>query len=159
MLSTVSSLVLIAALAIAAASDLRTRTIPNRLTVPAFLVGLVLQGASGGSALLGGVAGAAMGLAIGSVLLAMGGMGGGDAKLLAVVGVFLGPLGFAWSLAYTGIAGGIFALYVIAQHRFRTPAPSGMGAAVIGSRRLTIPYGVPIAVGTALFLWLGALPW
>lgn len=169
MTSVIATVALLTVACIAAITDLRTRRIPNWLTLPAFITALAIHGWSGWSAFGSSLAGAGIGLAIGATLVAMGGMGGGDAKLLTVVGAFLGPQGFGWAMAYTGIAGGVFALIVIAHHRMqalsRHAAAGSAGRTVQMSGHasrtvpLTIPYGVPIAIGATAFLWLGALPW
>lgn len=97
---------LVCALALAAASDLRARIIPNGCAAAVALSGAVRAVASG--APLKGVAGGAV------VLLAMlaaarasmrggraPGVGGGDVKLLAAVGVWAGPMG---GLAVVGLS-------------------------------------------------------
>ena len=86
-------LVLAAFLLVAVIHDLKSRRIPNRVTVTGALVGLVLatleQGAFPGSALLG----AAVALVVCFPFFALGALGAGDAKLFAMVGVFVGPGG------------------------------------------------------------------
>lgn len=75
----------------AAISDLRTRRIPNQLTLPAFLLGLVYQGAFFGWL---GLADAGLAFVLGFgvlfVLWLIGGGGGGDAKLMGALSVWLG---------------------------------------------------------------------
>ncbi len=75
----------------AAVSDLRTRRIPNLLTLPALLLGLGYQAAFFGWAGLAD-AGLAfvMGFGILFVLWLIGGGGGGDAKLMGALSVWLG---------------------------------------------------------------------
>lgn len=77
--------------AIAAATDLRFRRIPNKLTVPAFVAGLVYQAAFHG---LSGLADAGLAFAIGFgtlfVLWLIGGGGGGDVKLMGALSTWLG---------------------------------------------------------------------
>lgn len=76
---------------IAAVSDLRSRRIPNRLTVPMFLAGLIYQCAFFGLDGLGrGLAGFAAGFGILFVLWMIGSAGGGDVKLLGGLSVWLG---------------------------------------------------------------------
>jgi prepilin peptidase CpaA len=75
----------------AAFTDLRTRRIPNWLTVSAFALGLVYQFAFHGLAGLGnGLAGFAIGFGLLFVLWMVGGGGGGDVKLMGGLGVWLG---------------------------------------------------------------------
>jgi prepilin peptidase CpaA len=77
----------------AAALDLRTRRLPNWLTVPAFAAGLVFHTATGGWAGLGlSLGGFATGFGILLVLWLIGGGGGGDVKLMGALGAWLGPM-------------------------------------------------------------------
>lgn len=98
-----------------AAIDLRTRRVPNRLTMS-------FAGAGMGLAAMGlgriDVAAAFAGCAVGLVLMLpgylLGATGGGDVKLLAAAGTLLGPTGIMWAFLFTLIAGGAFALMVAA---------------------------------------------
>jgi prepilin peptidase CpaA len=83
---------LVAMLAWAAFGDCRTRRIPNKLTLPLAIAGILqsfcaLHTATPGQALLGFTAG--FGLMI--LPFALGAMGGGDVKLMAGVGAWIGP--------------------------------------------------------------------
>ncbi len=75
----------------AAVWDLRTRRIPNKLTVPAFVAGLAYQAVFRGWA---GLADAGLAFALGFgtlfVLWLIGGGGGGDVKLMGALSVWLG---------------------------------------------------------------------
>lgn len=77
--------------ALAALSDIRTRKVPNKLTIPVFLLGLVYQLVFHRWL---GLADAAAGFGIGFgtlfVLWLIGGGGGGDVKLMGALGVWLG---------------------------------------------------------------------
>jgi prepilin peptidase CpaA len=70
--------------------DLRSFRIPNFLTLPLLLTGLLYHGWLAGG---GGVAASALGALIGGSILIvpylMGGIGGGDVKLLAAMGAWL----------------------------------------------------------------------
>jgi prepilin peptidase CpaA len=77
---------------IAGLGDLRTRKIPNRLTVPALLIGIavnVLVGGWHGLALSLEGAGIGLGLLLPVVLLR--GLGAGDWKLMGALGAMVGP--------------------------------------------------------------------
>ena len=80
--------------ALAAGFDLRTKKLPNRLTVPALVAAFVFHGAtSGSSGQLTALAGFATGFGILLVLWIVGGGGGGDVKLMGALGAWLGPQG------------------------------------------------------------------
>lgn len=159
------TLALVVAL-VAAVIDLRSRRIPNLLTLGALATGLVLQ------LVLGGVSGGVLAL-LGAVacgvpatgLFLLRGLGGGDVKLLAACGAMLGPAAGFQLLLATAIAGGALAavmvlgtrasavtgsnvLRLLGHWRARglTPCP----AVSLGrSRGVVVPYGVAIACGMA----------
>ena len=115
---------LVGVLVAAAVIDLRRGLVPNYLTLPAVIAGLVghtlvggLYGASDSQAL--GLYGALAGLAVGFVPMfvawRMGGVGGGDVKLMAAVGALTGWR-FALSALFFGLlAAAIMALLVMAR--------------------------------------------
>ena len=82
----------VAVAACAAVSDVKERRIPNLLTYPALVAGLLLQGAlHGWKGLLLGAGG---GLLFGGVFLLfylVRAMGAGDVKLAAAIGSIVGP--------------------------------------------------------------------
>ena len=109
----------VAGSAAAAAIDLRTRRVPNVLTMTMALTGLATAAAGMGRV---GLAASLAGCVIGALLMLpghlFGATGGGDVKLLAAAGAFLGPsLTFTAFLA-TAMTGGLLALG-IAAHRGR----------------------------------------
>jgi prepilin peptidase CpaA len=77
--------------AVAAVCDMRTRKIPNKLTLPVFFAGLVYQV---GFHQLDGLISAAIAFALGFGILLLlwlvGGGGGGDVKLMGALSVWLG---------------------------------------------------------------------
>src|SRR6187402_2302320 len=72
-------------------TDLRTRRVPNALTLGAALAAVAFHAAtSAGSGLLFAVLGWGVGLLMFLPLFALRGIGGGDVKLLAALGAWLG---------------------------------------------------------------------
>ena len=103
----------------ACVADLRTRRIPNALTLGAAGAAIVFHAANGGgSGLLFAALGWGLGLLLFLPLFALRGIGGGDVKLLAGLGAWLGPSMVLWIAAFTAIAGGVFALVVSAMHGY-----------------------------------------
>src|SRR5262245_50493918 len=116
---TTTSIIALSVAAAACVTDLRSRRIPNVLTLGAALAAMVFAGVSGGwAALLSAGAGWVVGAAVFFLPFALGGLGAGDVKLLAALGAWLGPHDAIWVALYTGIAGGIGALIVAAANGY-----------------------------------------
>src|SRR3712207_4324970 len=98
---------------IAAAVDMRSRRVPNLLTLPFAATGIACA-AAGISGL--SVRAALIGWALGLLLMlpghVVGATGAGDVKLFAASGALLGPAGIAVAFLYTAMAGGALALLV-----------------------------------------------
>lgn len=99
--------------------DLARRKIPNFLTFPAMLLGLLYHALSGG---WGGLWSALLGLLAGTGLLLipfiLGGMGAGDVKFLAAVGALQGPGFVLGAVLLAALIGGAVALvYLLLQRR------------------------------------------
>lgn len=103
--------------------DLDTHTLPNRIVIPSYLVGVLLLGITGFvSGNSGAIVRAIIGMSalalfyFGTALLYPGGMGMGDVKFAGVLGLFLGYLG--WDVLLVGafsafVLGGFFALSLV----------------------------------------------
>jgi prepilin peptidase CpaA len=98
--------------------DLRTRRVPNPLTLGIAVTGLAfaalrLSGLSLAAAVLG------LSVGVGLMLLpyVFGAMGGGDLKLFAALATFLGPGPTVQAFLYTLLAGGLLAVVVALQRR------------------------------------------
>ena len=93
--------------AIACVTDIRTRKIPNLLTVSAAGIGGLFHFATTSWVGLGwSVAGCAVGLAMFLPFFLLRGIGGGDVKLLAALGAWLGPYQAMWLDLFAALAGG-----------------------------------------------------
>jgi prepilin peptidase CpaA len=149
---------------VAAACDLKTRRIPNLLTGPSILFGLLLHLALGGWSQLGWSAAAALiGGGIFLVFYLAGGMGAGDVKLMAAVASLAGYSSVPTLLIATVLSGGVLALglatlrgrlkatlrnivVLVLHHRAEglTPHPD---LNLQNNNTLRLPYAIAIAVG------------
>lgn len=141
------------AMAYAAASDLLTMTIPNRISLMLIAAFLVLGPLSGMSFQVFGqhlATGAAV-LAVGIVLFSLRIFGGGDAKLLAAASLWLGVDHLGLFLGYTAIIGGILCIVILAYRRVPAEAFALPGWAVrLHLPKSGIPYGIAISGGALM---------
>jgi len=140
----VLGLVLVAFLVPIALIDLDHRIIPNRITLPAAVVAVVL-----GTALDPGgeverlIAGAAAGTLLAlPALLRPNGMGMGDAKLIAVLGLFLGA-SVVPALFIAFVVGTVVGIVIIAR--------KGM----VQGRKTAVPFGPFLALGAVIGVLAG----
>ena len=139
--------------------DMRYKIIPDGITLPAIVIGLVVSAVfpeiHGQSAWAQGLLQSFLGVLVGGGFLYLAGtvaewvlkkeaMGGGDVKLLAAVGAVIGWRGVLWTLFVSSLAGSVGGLYL----------------------RLTkgeelIPFGPYLALGAFLYLFIGpqAIQW
>ena len=158
---------------VAAAWDLMTYKIPNKLTYTAMVSGLIAQICLlGRSGLWMGPAGLLLGGAIFLFLYLLRTMGAGDVKLMAAIGSFAGPYAVVEIALYSAIAGGVIALIVaISKGRLRRTFENIMSLirfhAVMGAEThptvnlenpdaLRFAYGAAIFVGTLIAFLLHA---
>jgi len=152
---------------IATFTDLRGRRIPNWLTVPFLLAGLICSVVFHG---LSGLGQSVMGMALGAFLMGilclLGGMGMGDLKLCAAVGAWIGPGQLVIALVFMGLIGGVMALCWALAGGFFGDLMKGTGDLVFGVRSRGLrphptlvldnplarkmPYAPAIAIGTIL---------
>ena len=139
-------------------TDVRTRTIPNAvsLAVVALYAGFALAGGVDGAWWVGPAVAAAI-LVAGMGCFAMGWFGGGDVKLLAACGLWAGTAQLMPFLLVTALVGAVLALLTLAARArpipylttnalFIGPQTDGRAATADG-----IPYGLAIAAGG---LWI-----
>lgn len=160
---------------IGATTDVKNRRIPNVLTGPAFLLGLTLHLAIDGwhglwTSFLAG-------LLCGVVFLVFylaGGMGAGDVKLIAAVGCIAGLPNIAYLLVLTALCGGAMAVVLamirgrlketlfnvgaLAGHHSRKGLQPHPELNVLNASTLRLPYGLAIAAGCSLTLYLQGIP-
>lgn len=109
--------ILLAALIAASVTDITRQRIPNAITLPLAVFGLVYHLYTAGmSGLLFSVSGLLAGAGLLILFYLMGGMGAGDVKLMGAVGSILGPVSVVYAFAYCALLGGIYALVVLYRH-------------------------------------------
>lgn len=142
---------LLAFVATAAMLDLRTRRIPNWLNAAAVAAAVIISVfESGGRGLTASGAGLATGALIFLPFYLAGGFGAGDVKAMSAIGAFLGPRGALVTAAWILVVGGLCAAVVLVARRWRRSSRD-TGPPAAGGRE-PFPYGVAIALGTALSL-------
>jgi prepilin peptidase CpaA len=154
----------------AAWTDVRSRRIPNTLTVAGLAVAVLLRALVGAEAILDGLVGALLAFVLTLPLIVLGVMGGGDAKLLIAIGAFMGPRHFLWAAVLIAIIGGMMAVVDAGRRGMLLPVLYNCGQimkhwATFGRRganrsfasvgALTIPYGMAIAAGALLWWFAG----
>jgi prepilin peptidase CpaA len=111
--------IVVAGAGTAAAIDIRTRRVPNAVTMSLAGVGVLLAATGFGRVgVTAAVAGGLVGLALMLPGHFLGATGAGDVKLLSALGTLLGPATTLWAFLVAMIAGGILAA-VVAAHRGR----------------------------------------
>jgi len=152
---------------IGSVTDIRERRIPNLVTGPAVVAGMMLHAIYGGwrglgdSALAGAIAGG-----IFLIFYLAGGMGAGDVKLMTAVGCFAGLSALPQVVIATAIAGGVIALAIgiynrrlretlrnvvaVLEHHGRHGMKPHPELTLSNTRTLRLPFALPIAAGCLL---------
>jgi prepilin peptidase CpaA len=155
-------------LAVIAYGDMRTRRIPNVLSLAIAILGLlriilVHDPVAAGHTLAAGTA-----IFVAAFLLfCYGAIGGGDAKLVAGTALLVGYHDLSSFLFLMSACGGALALAILAHDTLRPrlwltlrweKTPSGMETAgcIAAPARPTVPYGVAIAAAGVVTLILNA---
>ncbi len=166
-----------AILILAAWIDGRELKVPNWITFPMILSGLVYSTCVGG---LGGLGAGLLGMCVGLLTLlplyAVGGMGAGDVKLMAGIGAWLG-----WEITFAAfcvstVVGALMAVVMVLWKRsmkhhyenfllilsewmvIKNPYELSRIAAKRKPTMMLLPYGIPICIGTiGYFLYQGMM--
>jgi prepilin peptidase CpaA len=152
---------------IAGWTDWRSRRIPNWLTVPGFIVGVLVNVlANGRAGLKTSLLGAGLGLLVLLPFVFLRSLGAGDWKLAGALGAFLGWQVLANLLMGSVFVAGAMALgLVIYKRRFKetlgnigrllasmlTLRMPGAEISLDNPQSLKVPYGVALALTTLLF--------
>jgi prepilin peptidase CpaA len=161
----------------AAVIDGKQLRVPNWLTYPMILAGLVYGAATGGWTGLGHSSwGMVVGLLCLLPLYSVGGMGAGDVKLMAGMGAWVGATTTWYAFCVSVVVGAIMAVimaasrkklnhhyqnfWMIAMEWLAVKDPRKL-AAIAAERKptmLLLPYGIPICIGSiAYFAWAGLI--
>jgi prepilin peptidase CpaA len=154
-----------ALMAFAAASDLFTMTISNRISL-LLLAGFAVLAAFGGMSIhevFSHVGAGAVVLVVAFGCFAMGWIGGGDAKLAAATALWFGFDHLMPYLVYASLIGGALTLLIIQFREF--PLPRLLLAQPwllrLHDKRTGIPYGIALAIGALLIypetIWMKAV--
>ena len=143
-----------ALMAFAAASDLFTMTISNRVSL-ALVAGFFVLAFAGGMApyeMLSHVGAGALLLVVAFACFAMGWMGGGDAKVAASVALWFGFGPLMDFLLYASLFGGALTLLLLQFRQW--PLPYGLAGqawlARLHDKQTGIPYGIALALGALM---------
>jgi prepilin peptidase CpaA len=143
-----------ALMAFAAASDLLTMTISNRVSLAlaaGFLALALLSGMNFHDVLTHVGAGAAV-LAVAFTCFAMGWIGGGDAKVAASVALWFGFDHLMNYLLYASLFGGVLTLSLLQFRQWPLPYPfaSQDWLLKLHAKDSGIPYGIALAIGALM---------
>lgn len=164
-------------LVVAAYIDGKELRVPNWITFPMVLSGLIYSTWVGGLEGLGaGLLGMTVGLLTLLPLYAVGGMGAGDVKLMAGIGAWLGAAVTWNAFVATVVVGAIMAVVMVLSRKawdqhygqflliasewmsVKNPKKLAEIAAERKPRMLLLPYGIPICVGSiGYFLYAGMI--
>ena len=158
-------LVFPALMAFAAASDLVTMTISNRVSlflIGGFFIMAILTGMPVQTIAIHVGAGLTV-LVVAFALFAMGWVGGGDAKVAASAALWFGFDHLLEYLLYASVFGGILTLFMLVFRYW--PLPYALGSQHwllrLHSKDSGIPYGVALAVGALIIYpqtdWIAAI--
>jgi len=157
-----------------AEGDIKSRRIPNYLTLTTAVSGLAFRGACYGvSGLVDGLLGLFLGFSLLFLPYYLKGLGAGDVKGLAALGAWLGPRSTLALFIYMGLAGGVLALgflwwrgllwqrlkqawvYLVNWILCQPCRASSQATSRQSSPDQGIPYGAALAMGMLVVFWIG----
>ena len=143
-----------ALMAFAAASDLFTMTISNRVSL-ALAAGFLLLAMLGGMGLhdiMSHVAAGAVVLVVAFACFAMGWVGGGDAKVAAAVALWFGFGHLLHYLLYASLFGGALTLLLLQFRQWPLPylLAGQPWLLKLHAKETGIPYGIALATGALM---------
>ena len=138
--------------------DLRSRRIPNWLTLGTFLLVLLFNAfyLRATSETINCLLGFLTGIALLSIPYLTGGMGAGDVKLLGTIGSLVGYKSIILIFVYSAICGLLFAIIWLAftPKHFRFLITTGQILPTVDKKQ-KLPYGIAISTGTFLYIMFG----
>jgi prepilin peptidase CpaA len=165
------ALILVALVLTAAIWDLKSRRIPNWLSLTGIISGIALNsflyGFTGCKESLEGMATA---FGVYFLLYLVRAMGAGDVKLMAAVGSFVGPGNWFMIFLITAVIGGVIAVTILVWRKrlrktfdnvlfivsemmhFRAPYMAREELSVKSQKAFTLPHGAVIGLGCIVFL-------
>jgi prepilin peptidase CpaA len=141
-------------MAFAAATDLLTMTISNRVSLAlavGFLVLATLSG-TGLEIMLTHIGAGALVLVLGFGCFAMGWVGGGDAKVAAAAALWFGFAHLLNYFVYVSVCGGVLGVLLIQFRQWPLPYPLALQPWLVKlhAKESGIPYGIALAIGALL---------
>lgn len=168
--ASILTVMLVVLLFIAAVYDCYRHKIPNVISLGGWLVAPLLHAATGGvDGLVDSVTGLFLALLLTFPLFALRWMGAGDVKLMTAVGAFVGSKSVLPVLGLIFISGAVFAVLAYLYRgslretlqRLVTMLSMSLSMrrpvyipAKESAAEILIPYAVPIATGTLIFVYL-----
>jgi prepilin peptidase CpaA len=143
-----------ALMAFAAASDLFTMTISNRVSLALLggFLGLAILSGMGMHDILSHIGAGAAVLAVAFACFAFGWIGGGDAKVAAGAALWFGFAHLLDYLVYASLFGGALTLALLQFRQW--PLPYSLGGQAwllkLHAKDTGIPYGIALAVGALM---------
>lgn len=143
-------------------TDWRWLRIPNIVTYPTMLVGLMLgalegfPGALFASGFIDHLAALVLAFALAYPFYAAGGLKAGDAKLLMAIGAMRGTAFLLGAAVWGSLLGGVIAIGFIVFRRFARPAVEGQPNTMAAVMKTSMPYGIALGLGGLIALALEA---